>query len=45
MKYFDKCLKNDNNVVKSVAFISKSNPMSCAGNKYRMLLNAKKNSL
>ncbi len=27
--------------MKSVAFISKSNPMSCAGNNYRMLLNAK----
>ncbi len=25
----------------SVAFISKYNPMSCAGNNYRMLLNAK----
>ncbi len=25
----------------SDAFISKSNPMSCAGNNYRMLLNAK----
>ncbi len=33
--------KNDNNVVKSVAFICKSNPMSCPGNNYRMLLNAK----
>ncbi len=37
----NKCLANDNNVVKSVAFISKSNPMSCAGNGYKMLLNAK----
>ncbi len=26
--------------MKSVAFICKSNPMSCAGNNYRMLLNA-----
>ncbi len=40
MKLFNKCLENDNNVLKSVAFISKSNPMSCAGNNYRMLLNA-----
>ncbi len=41
VKYFNKCLENDNNIVKSVAFISNSNPMSCAGNNYRMLLNAK----
>ncbi len=41
MKYFDKCLEHDNNVVKFVAFICKSNPMCCAGNNYRMLLNAK----
>ncbi len=41
VKYFNKCLENDNNVVKSVAFIFKSNPMSCAGNNYRMLFNAK----
>ncbi len=41
VKQFNKCLKNDNNVVKSIAFISKSNPMSCAGNNYKMLLNAK----
>ncbi len=27
--------------MKSVAFICKSNPMSCGGNYYRMLLNAK----
>ncbi len=31
---FNKCLENDNNVVKSVAFICKSNPMSCAGKNY-----------
>ncbi len=36
-----KCLENDNNVVKFVAFIYKFNPLSCAGNNYRMLLNAK----
>ncbi len=41
VKCFNKCLEHDNNVVKSVAFICKSNPMSCAGNNYRMLLNAK----
>ncbi len=41
MNCFNKCLENDNNVVKSVAFICKSNLMSCAGNNYRMLLNAK----
>ncbi len=40
MKCFNKCLENDNNV-KSGAFISKSNPMPCAGNNLRMLLNAK----
>ncbi len=40
VKFFNKCLEHDNNVVKSVAFIGKSNPMSCAGNNYRMLLNA-----
>ncbi len=37
--FCNKCLKNDNNVVKS--FICKSNPMSCASNNYRMLLNIK----
>ncbi len=41
MIFFYKCLENDNNVVKSVTFICKSNPMSCAGNNYRMLINAK----
>ncbi len=41
MKQFNKCLKHDNNVVKSVAFICKSNPMSWADNNYRILLNAK----
>ncbi len=41
MNSFNKCLENDNNVVKYVAFICKFNPMSCAGNNYRMLLNAK----
>ncbi len=38
---FNKCLENNNNVVKSVAFISKSSAMSCAHNIDRMLLNAK----
>ncbi len=37
---FNKCLENYN-VVKCIAFICKSNPMSCAGNNYIMLLNAK----
>ncbi len=41
MNLFNKCLEDANNVVKSVAFICKSNPMSCAGNNYRMLLNTK----
>ncbi len=41
VKYFNKCLEHDNNVVKSIVFICKSNPMSCAGNNYKMLLNAK----
>ncbi len=41
MNYFNKCLENDTNVVKCVAFICKFNPMSCAGNNYRMLFNAK----
>ncbi len=41
MNYINKCLENDNNVVKSVAFICKSSPMYCAGNNYRMLLNVK----
>ncbi len=41
VKYFNKCLEHDNDVVASVAFICKSNPMSCVGNNYRMLLNAK----
>ncbi len=39
--FFNKCLEHDNNVVKSVAFICKSNPITCAGNNYRMLLNTK----
>ncbi len=38
---FNKFFENDDNVVKSVAFISRSNPMSCAGNNYRMLLNVR----
>ncbi len=41
MKCFNKYLANENNVVKYVAFISKSNPMSSACNNYRMLLDAK----
>ncbi len=40
MIFFFKYLEIHNNVVKSVAFICKSNPMFCAGNNYRMLLNA-----
>ncbi len=31
VNFFNKCLEHDNNVVKFVAFICKSNPMSCAG--------------
>ncbi len=38
--FLNKFLENDNNVVKSVAFICKSNSMSCAGINYRMLFNA-----
>ncbi len=41
LNLFNKCLEHDNNVVKSVAFICNSNPMSCAGNNHRMLSNAK----
>ncbi len=41
MNLFNKCLESDNNGVIYVAFICKSNPMSCAGNNYRMLLNVK----
>ncbi len=41
VNFFNKCIEHDNNIVKSVAFICKSNPMSCAGNNYRMLLNDK----
>ncbi len=41
VNFCNKCLENDNNVVKYVAFICKSIPMSCAGNNYRMLLNDK----
>ncbi len=40
MNLFNKCLENDNNVLTFVAFICKPNPMSCAGNNYKMLLNA-----
>ncbi len=39
VNYFNKCLEN-NNAVKCVAFC-KSNPMSSAGNTYRMLVIAK----
>ncbi len=41
--FFNKCLENDNNVVKSVAFkcICKSRPMFWAGNNYIMLINVK----
>ncbi len=39
MIFLNKSLENDTNVVNS--FICKTNPMSCAGNNYRMLLNAK----
>ncbi len=38
---WNKCLENHNHIVKFVAFIYKSNPMSCTCNNYRMLLNAK----
>ncbi len=41
MNSVNKSLKNDNNVVKSATFICKSNPMSFAGNNYRMLSSAK----
>ncbi len=41
MNFFNKCLEHDKNVVKSIANICKSNPMSCVGNNYRMLLNTK----
>ncbi len=36
---FNKCLENDKSVVKSI--ICKSNPMSCTGNNYIILLTAK----
>ncbi len=39
--YYNDCLEYDNTVVKFVAFICKSNPISRSGNNYRMLLNAK----
>ncbi len=31
----------ENGVVKTIAFICNSNPMSCAGNNYKLLLNDK----
>ncbi len=36
---FNKCMSCENDVVKTIAFICISNPMSCAGNKYKLLLN------
>ncbi len=41
MLFVNKCLEIDNNVVKLIALICKNNPMTYAGNYYRMLLNAK----
>ncbi len=41
VKLFIKCLEKDNNVMKYVAFICKSNPSFYTSNNYRMLLNAK----
>ncbi len=41
MNFVNKCLENDNNIVKYFAFICKPNPTFCAGNNYSMLLNAK----
>ncbi len=39
VKYFNKCISCENGVGKTGAFISISNPMSCAGNNYKLLLN------
>ncbi len=39
IKYFNKCMSCENDVVKTIAFICISNPMSCAGNNYKLLLN------
>ena len=40
-KFFLNCMNSSNDVIKSIAAICKDNPMSCAGNNYRMLLNTR----
>ncbi len=39
VKYFNKCMSCENGVVKTIAPICNSNPMSCAANNYKLLLN------
>ncbi len=39
VKFFNKCTSCENGIVKTIAFICISNPMSCAGNNYKLLLN------
>ncbi len=39
--FFNKYYENDNNGMQFVALICKSNPMACAGNDYKIFLNAK----
>ncbi len=39
VKYINKYISCENGVVKTVVFISISNPMSCSGNNYTLLLN------
>ncbi len=39
INFFNKCMSCQNDVVKSVASIGASNPVSCASNNYKLLLN------
>ncbi len=39
VNFFNMCMSCENDVVKTIAFIGISNPMSYAGNNYKLLLN------
>ncbi len=39
VKLFNNCMSCENDVVKTITFVCISNPMSCTGNNYKLLLN------
>jgi hypothetical protein len=43
--FIKKCLVHGNSVVRNVALLALSNPMSCAGNNYRQVVNKYENVL